>query len=128
MNGTNVTVDVSGNWTTSITPAGQGALVVAAVPASAGTSRIYITNSAGDAINVIDPETNTVVQNIKGIEAARDAFLTTDLPQKMARYHQDAEATFWGWNHIWLSSDFRDWNIESFLPGAQPRGPPCVAS
>src|SRR5260370_21701837 len=46
------------------------ALVVAAIPAAAGTSRIYITNSAGDAINVIDPDTNTVVQTIKGIEAA----------------------------------------------------------
>jgi len=51
------------------------ALVCAAVPASAGTSRIYITNSAGDAINVIDPETNTVVQNIKGIERPTHQFL-----------------------------------------------------
>jgi YVTN family beta-propeller protein len=54
------------------------ALVVAAVPASAGTSRIYITNSAGDAINVIDPETNTVVQNIKGIEAAHGINFSPD--------------------------------------------------
>ena len=54
------------------------ALVVAAIPASAGTSRIYITNSAGDAINVIDPETNTVVQNIKGIEAAHGINFSPD--------------------------------------------------
>jgi YVTN family beta-propeller protein len=54
------------------------ALVVAALPASAGTSRIYITNSAGDAINVIDPETNTVVQNIKGIEAAHGINFSPD--------------------------------------------------
>ena len=32
--------------------------------------RIYITNSAGDSIHVIDPATNKVVQEIKGIEAA----------------------------------------------------------
>src|SRR3984893_11330688 len=53
-------------------------LVVAAIPAAAGTSRIYITNSAGDAINVIDPETNTLVQNIKGIEAAHGINFSPD--------------------------------------------------
>ena len=31
---------------------------------------IYVTNSAGDSIHVIDPATNKVVQEIKGIEAA----------------------------------------------------------
>ncbi len=38
--------------------------------AHAGLVRVYITNSAGDAIDVIDPATNKVVQEIKGIEAA----------------------------------------------------------
>jgi YVTN family beta-propeller protein len=31
---------------------------------------IYVTNSAGDSIHVIDPATNKVVQEIKGVEAA----------------------------------------------------------
>src|SRR5580704_16841285 len=53
-------------------------LVVAAITAAAGTSRIYITNSAGDAINVIDPEANTVVQSIKGIEAAHGINFSPD--------------------------------------------------
>jgi YVTN family beta-propeller protein len=42
----------------------------AAVPAWGGSSLIYVTNSAGDSIHVIDPATNKVVQEIKGIEAA----------------------------------------------------------
>ena len=46
------------------------ALALAALPASASTVRVYITNSAGDSIHVIDPSTNKVVQVIKGIEAA----------------------------------------------------------
>ncbi len=46
------------------------ALALAALPASASTVRVYITNSAGDSIHVIDPATNKVVQVIKGIEAA----------------------------------------------------------
>jgi YVTN family beta-propeller protein len=39
-------------------------------PAWAGTALIYVTNSAGDNIHVIDPATNKVVQEIKGVEAA----------------------------------------------------------
>jgi YVTN family beta-propeller protein len=45
-------------------------LVLASGPASAETVRVYVTNSAGDNIHVIDPATNKVVQVIKGIEAA----------------------------------------------------------
>ncbi len=45
-------------------------LSLAPLPALAGTARVYVTNSAGDSIHVIDPATNKVVQRIKGIEAA----------------------------------------------------------
>jgi YVTN family beta-propeller protein len=51
----------------------RASLVVIALgawPAAADTVRIYVTNSAGDSIHVIDPATNKVVQVIKGIEAA----------------------------------------------------------
>ncbi|MGH9680498.1 MAG: YncE family protein, partial [Candidatus Acidiferrales bacterium] len=40
----------------------------AARPVAAGTSRIYVTNSAGDTVSVVDPVTNKVVQVISGIE------------------------------------------------------------
>lgn len=46
------------------------AALLAPLPALAGSSRIYVTNSAGDEIHAVDPATNTVVQVIKGIEAA----------------------------------------------------------
>jgi YVTN family beta-propeller protein len=45
-------------------------LALAPAAASADTVRVYVTNSAGDNIHVIDPATNKVVQVIKGIEAA----------------------------------------------------------
>ena len=54
--------------------------------------------------------------SVKSIAEAKTAFETTDLPQKLGRYHADAAKTFWGWNHIWLHPDFRGWNIEEFLP------------
>jgi YVTN family beta-propeller protein len=43
-------------------------LALTPLPAGAGTVRIYITNSAGDSIHVINPATNKVVQEIKGFE------------------------------------------------------------
>jgi len=45
-------------------------LALVALPVAAGTVRVYVTNSAGDSIHVIDPATNKVVQVIKGVEAA----------------------------------------------------------
>jgi YVTN family beta-propeller protein len=44
-------------------------LATSPLPASARDVRIYVTNSAGDSIHVVDPVTNKVVQVIKGIEA-----------------------------------------------------------
>jgi pimeloyl-ACP methyl ester carboxylesterase len=52
---------------------------------------------------------------IANIEAARETYLTTDLPRKLGRHHDDPDSAFWGWNDIWLNPDFRDWNIEEYL-------------
>ena len=61
---------------------------------------------------------NVFVEDISvtGIEAAKVAYETTDLPQKLGRHHVDAHKTFFGWNDIWLDPAFRSWNIESVLP------------
>lgn len=53
---------------------------------------------------------------VASIAQAKVAFATTDLPTKLGRYHDDAVSTFQGWNDIWLSPDFRAWNIEEYLP------------
>ncbi|OZI77497.1 alpha/beta fold hydrolase [Bordetella genomosp. 12] len=49
------------------------------------------------------------------IEAARQAYLQGDLPQRLARYHADADSAFWGWNQAWLDPAFAQWNIEAHL-------------
>ena len=54
------------------------ALALAPLPASAGTVRIYITNSAGDSIDVIDPVTNKVVQEIKDYVGAHGIEFSPD--------------------------------------------------
>jgi YVTN family beta-propeller protein len=50
----------------------------AAGPALATSALIYVTNSAGDSVHVIDPVTNEVVGQIKGIEAAHGVGFAPD--------------------------------------------------
>ena len=38
------------------------------------------------------------------------------MPDRMKKYHIDAGTTFYGWADIWVSEEFRDWNIEEYLP------------
>ena len=49
-----------------------------AKPASAPKTRIYITNSAGDTVDVVDPATNKVVQTIQGIELPHGVVFSPD--------------------------------------------------
>jgi YVTN family beta-propeller protein len=53
-------------------------LALVALPAWAGSALVYVTNSAGDSIHVIDPATQKVVQQIKGIEAAHGIDFSPD--------------------------------------------------
>ena len=54
---------------------------------------------------------------VASIAKAKEAFATTDLPVRLARYHADAERTFRGWNDIWLDPRFRPWDITAYLSG-----------
>lgn len=51
--------------------------------------------------------------SVASIAKARTAYLETDLKQRLARYHDDPDSAFWGWNRIWLHSPFREWSIEA---------------
>ncbi len=53
--------------------------------------------------------------SVRSIAAAKVAFETTELAEKLARHHADARRTFYRWNDIWLDPDFRRWNIEAHL-------------
>ncbi len=55
--------------------------------------------------------------SIASIETARQAYETTELKQRLARYHADPDSAFRGWNDIWLDPAFRRWNIEAELDG-----------
>jgi len=50
--------------------------------------------------------------SVSSIAKAREAYLETDLRERLARHHQDPDSAFWGWNDIWLHPPFKQWSIE----------------
>jgi pimeloyl-ACP methyl ester carboxylesterase len=58
------------------------------------------------------------VENVglRSIFVAKTAFETTPMRDRLARYHDDPEGAFWGWNRIWLDPAFRTWDIQALLP------------
>jgi pimeloyl-ACP methyl ester carboxylesterase len=65
---------------------------------------------------VVSPHVFVEDVTVASIMRARDAYATTDLRQRLARYHGDPDSAFHGWNDIWLDPAFRAWNIEDCLP------------
>ncbi|NRF65645.1 alpha/beta hydrolase [Aquincola sp. S2] len=61
---------------------------------------------------VLAPHILVEDMGLRSIEATRQAYLDTDLRDKLARHHDDPDSAFWGWNRIWLHPPFREWSIE----------------
>ncbi|WP_407405033.1 alpha/beta fold hydrolase [Chryseobacterium sp.] len=54
---------------------------------------------------------------LKGVTDALHAYQTTNLPQRLSKYHGNkVEMLFKAWTEIWLKDDFKSWNIEYLLP------------
>jgi pimeloyl-ACP methyl ester carboxylesterase len=53
--------------------------------------------------------------SVKSIAAIKTAYETTDLREKLARWHGDVDNAFYGWNNAWLNPQFRDWDIAEYL-------------
>jgi YVTN family beta-propeller protein len=64
-----------------------------ALPLAAASVRIYQTNSAGDAVDIIDPATNKVVMQVKDIEAPHGVTFSPDGTR--AYITVEAENTVW---------------------------------
>lgn len=63
---------------------------------------------------VLAPHLFVEEHSLRGIRKARTLFEATDLREKLARYHTDPEATFYGWNRIWLDPAFASWTIREY--------------
>ncbi len=66
-------------------------------------------------VSLIAPHFIVEDETIAGIIAAKAAYESGDLRRKLARWHDDVDATFWRWNNAWLSPEFRGWDITEYL-------------
>lgn len=65
---------------------------------------------------VVAPHIFTEPFGLASIREARVAYERGDLKRRLARYHDDVDSAFRGWNDIWLDPAFEPWNIEAELP------------
>jgi pimeloyl-ACP methyl ester carboxylesterase len=87
---------------------------------SDGASIALIHAGAGHAVRgvaVMAPHVFVEDVCLRSIEAAKVQYETTDLAQRLGKYHRDPRKTFYLWNDVWLDPEFRRWNIEEYLPG-----------
>ncbi|MEG0926279.1 alpha/beta fold hydrolase [Chryseobacterium sp.] len=53
---------------------------------------------------------------LKGVYDAWEAYKTTNLPERLQKYHGDkVEMLFKAWTETWTRDDYRNWNIEYLL-------------
>jgi pimeloyl-ACP methyl ester carboxylesterase len=52
---------------------------------------------------------------LASIRAIRQAYDTTDVRSRFARWHADPDATVRGWSDVWLTNDCRRWDIREEL-------------
>ncbi len=64
---------------------------------------------------VVSPHIVVEDVTLASIERAREAYEQTDLRDRLARYHDDPDSAFRGWNDVWLDPAFRDWAITAEL-------------
>jgi len=62
------------------------------------------------------PHVFTEEMGLRSIAKAREAFESSDLRARLSKHHRNVDAAFWGWNRPWLDPEFRNWNLEEFLP------------
>ncbi len=67
------------------------------------------------AIVCLAPHVFVEPESVAGIEEAKRVFESSPMAERMRRYHADPVATFRGWNDVWLSDEFRDWDITDRL-------------
>jgi pimeloyl-ACP methyl ester carboxylesterase len=53
--------------------------------------------------------------SVSSIAEIKQAYETTNLKEKLARWHKDVDNAFYGWNDAWLDPAFRNWDISEYL-------------
>ncbi|WP_299208053.1 alpha/beta hydrolase [uncultured Tateyamaria sp.] len=60
---------------------------------------------------LIAPHFFTEPEGLEAIRAAKVAYETGDLKDRLARHHDDPDVAFYGWHDAWTDPGFADWNV-----------------
>jgi pimeloyl-ACP methyl ester carboxylesterase len=86
----------------------DGASIAAIYAGSAGDHRVR-------GVVMIAPHFIVEEIGVAAIAETRKAYETAGLKPKLARWHNDVDNTFYGWNDAWLDPKFRNWDISEYL-------------
>jgi pimeloyl-ACP methyl ester carboxylesterase len=53
--------------------------------------------------------------SVASIAEIKKTYETTNLKEKLSRWHKDVDNAFYGWNAAWLDPKFRNWDISEYL-------------
>jgi pimeloyl-ACP methyl ester carboxylesterase len=53
--------------------------------------------------------------SVASIAEIKTAYETSNLKEKLSRWHKDVDNAFYGWNGAWLDPAFRAWDISEYL-------------
>jgi pimeloyl-ACP methyl ester carboxylesterase len=67
------------------------------------------------AIALIAPHFIVEDISVASIAEIKTAYETTNLRDKLARWHKHVDNAFYGWNGAWLDPKFRNWDISEYL-------------
>jgi len=88
----------------------DGASIAAIYAGATGGSRLR-------GLVLMAPHFFTEDVGIASIAEAKAAYETADLRDRLAVHHGDnVDCAFWGWSRAWLDPDFRQWDIQDYLP------------
>ncbi len=73
---------------------------------------------------LIAPHFFTEETGLAEIATAREAYVTSELKGRMAKYHRDPDNAFFGWNDAWLDPGFEAWNVAEVIDSWRV---PCLA-
>jgi pimeloyl-ACP methyl ester carboxylesterase len=66
-------------------------------------------------VTLIAPHFIVEEVSVTSIAATTQAYRTTELRSRLARWHGDVDNAFWGWSDAWLDPRFRAWDISDHL-------------
>jgi pimeloyl-ACP methyl ester carboxylesterase len=78
----------------------------------ASIALIYAAHHRVPALVLLAPHVFVEDVTVDEIRDTREQFRCGTLRERMARYHEDPDAAFWGWCDVWLDPAFRGWTLD----------------